>query len=295
MKICFSITLILFAANTFAQVFGSRQDLGLIEYAPIDEASGLAASRKNTGVLWTHNDSGDLNRIYGLNTSGEHLGVYNINGVTARDWEDIAVGPGPVTGENYIYIADIGDNNAVYDTKYIYRVLEPNVSSSQEPIDTTLTNVETISFQFPDGKRDAETIMVDPFNNDIYIVSKRDTNVRVYRLAYPQSTTGVITAVHVATLDLMGGQGTPLGWTVAGDISYTGYEILIKTGGKVYYWQRDLSGDLWDSFDTAPVTLPYIAEPQGEAITWAPDSRGYYTVSEEAGSDSCTSLFLSKN
>lgn len=121
----FIILVIFFAFNTtFSQVFDPREDLGLLEYNPIDEASGLAASRKNSDVLWTHNDSGDLNRIYGLNTNGKHLGVYTINGVNARDWEDIVVGPGPAAGENYIYIADIGDNNAQYDTKYIYRVLE---------------------------------------------------------------------------------------------------------------------------------------------------------------------------
>lgn len=269
--------------NTFSQVFDSREDLGLIEYDPIDEASGIAASRKNTDVLWTHNDSGDLNRIYGLNTQGEHLGVYTISGANARDWEDIAVGPGPTAGENYIYVADIGDNSAQYETKYIYRVLEPDVSSTQDPVNITLTNVETISFQYPDGKRDAETIMIDPLNKDIYIVSKREEFVRVYRLAYPQSTTQTITAIHVATLDLTGGQGGALGRTVGGDISHTGFEILIKTRVKIYYWPRNASENLWEAFAVSPVTLPYIEEPQGEAVAWAPDARGYYTVSEEPG------------
>ena len=47
--------------------FGDRQDCGLIEYDPIDEASGIAASRKNPNVLWTHNDSGDGPLLYALN------------------------------------------------------------------------------------------------------------------------------------------------------------------------------------------------------------------------------------
>ena len=33
----------------FPQVFDNRVDLGLIEYNPIDEASGIAASRKKYG------------------------------------------------------------------------------------------------------------------------------------------------------------------------------------------------------------------------------------------------------
>jgi len=83
--------------------FGDRQDLGLIEYDPIDEASGIAASRKNEDVLWTHNDSGDTNRIFAFDTQGRHLGFYIIKGAGNRDWEDMAVGPGPVDGQQYIY------------------------------------------------------------------------------------------------------------------------------------------------------------------------------------------------
>jgi hypothetical protein len=276
-------TQLFLSTNTFPQVFDNRVDLGLIEYNPIDEASGIVASRKNTDVLWTHNDSGDPNRIFGLNSQGEHLGVYTINGANARDWEDIAVGPGPTAGENYIYIANIGDNSVQYNTKYIYRVLEPDVSSNQSPVNTTLTNVETIAFQYPDGRRDAETIMIDPLNKDIYIVSKREQNVRVYRLAYPQSITQTIMAVHVATLDLTGGQSGALGRIVGGDISHTGHEILIKTRVKIYYWPRNAAENLLEAFAESPVILPYIEEPQGEAVAWSPDARGNYTVSEEPG------------
>jgi hypothetical protein len=89
-------------------------------------------------VLWTHNDSGDTNRLYALNTAGKHLGVYYIAGAQARDWEDLAIGPGPIAGQHYIYIGDIGDNGKQYEYKYIYRIPEPQVDSSQAPVDTTL-------------------------------------------------------------------------------------------------------------------------------------------------------------
>jgi len=141
--------------------FLPRVDLGLLESDAINEASGLAASRRNAGVFWVHNDSGDRNRIFALNELGEHLSVYTIAGARNWDWEDIATGPGPDSGRTYIYIGEIGDNKAVYDTKYIYRVPEPRVDPDQAPIDTTLAGVETIPFHYPDGRRDAETLMVD--------------------------------------------------------------------------------------------------------------------------------------
>ncbi|MFC1541767.1 hypothetical protein ACFL50_04880 [Candidatus Latescibacterota bacterium] len=253
--------------------FGDRINLGLIEYGGINEASGIVASRKNNGVLWTHNDSGDIARIFAIDTEGNHLGIFRLKGVSARDWEDIAVGPGPVEGEQYIYIGEIGDNNARYNLKNIYRIIEPEINPSGVPVETEIATFDRITYQYPDGNRDAETIMVDPQTSDIYIVSKREPQVRVYRLPYPQSTNESIVPEHVATLDLTN--------TNSGDISSDGSEILIKTYTNIYYWHRGESQDVWRAFDAKPLVLPYIPEPQGEAVTWKPDGSGYYTISEE--------------
>lgn len=255
--------------------FGERQDLGLIAYDPINEASGIAMSRKNPNVLWTHNDSGDQARLFAFNLQGSHLGVYNIDGIVNRDWEDIAVGPGPDDNETYIYIGDIGDNSAQHDLKFIYRIPEPMVDSNQAPLDTAISLAETITFQYPDGNRDAETLMVDPLTKDIYIISKRESQVKVYLAAYPQSTTQTITLEQVATLNLT--------LTVGGDISPSGLEILIKTYTTMNYWCRTPEQTLSQAFENEPVTVPYISELQGEAVGWTSDQMGYYTISEEPG------------
>ena len=255
--------------------FANGVELGQLEYEWLSEASGLAASQKNKNVIWSHNDSGDDNVIYALNLRGEHLGIYNIEGADARDWEDIAVGPGPDEEESYIYIGEIGDNYSQYDEKYIYRVPEPDVDANQEPVETTLTSVETITYQYPDGNRDSETLMVDPLTKDIYVVSKREwEDIRVYRAPYPQSTSELITLDHVATLTLYN--------VVGGDISPSGLEILIKTYPTIYYWNRSSDENLWEVFDEEPVVLPYIEEMQGEAVCWDADGMGYFTAGEES-------------
>ncbi len=41
----------------------------------INEASGLAASRRNDGVLYTHNDSGDTGRVFAITTQGFTVGI----------------------------------------------------------------------------------------------------------------------------------------------------------------------------------------------------------------------------
>ncbi|MDP8206360.1 MAG: hypothetical protein P9L92_06825 [Candidatus Electryonea clarkiae] len=261
--------------NVLAQnpEFGDRIDLGLIEHDPIDEASGIAASRINRNVLYTHNDSGGENIIYAFNTEGKHLGEYVIEGCDSRDWEDIAIGPGPEDGTSYIFIGEFGDNKAVYDKKFIFRFPEPVINSEQDPVSTTISNTETITFQFPDGNRDAESLIVDPLTRDIYVISKRETKVRVYRFPFPQSTDDTIIPEMVGNL--------PLHYVVSGDISPSGRDILIKVYDFVYLYTRQPSQDLADVLVGSGIAINYEPEPQGEAVCWKPDETGYYTLSEE--------------
>lgn len=260
--------------------FAERQDRGLIEHEPISEASGVVASRKNTDVLWIHNDSDQKNAVYAVSSHGKHLGVYVLDGIQNRDWEDIAIGPGPEKGQQYLYIGDIGDNRAQHDLKYIYRVPEPDVRADQTPREVSLSDIETITFRYPDGKRDAETLLSDPTTKDLYVISKRETKVRVYRASYPQSTTAPMTLEPVATLAL-NAQDARSGWLAGGDISPSGREILLKSYIGIYYWSRAPGQPVYEALTAEPTLLPYIPEPQGEAVCWKADGSGYYTVSEE--------------
>lgn len=260
--------------------FGERIDRGVVQSEALKEASGLAASRRNPGILWTHNDSGDESRVFAIDENGRKKGIFTLSGITARDWEDIAVGPGPEAGRSYLYLADIGDNLAVFDLKYIHRIPEPVVDTLQAPRNTTLDGAETLTFRYPDGRFDAETLMVDPATGDLYVITKRDTTVTVYHAPFPQPTDRIFDLQPLTTLTFSlvpglngGGQGA-----VAGDIAPSGLEVLVKTYDKVYYWSRpDLSAPL---FATTSVQVPYVREPQGEAVAWAADGGGYYTISE---------------
>ncbi len=253
-----------------------RVDMGTIESNDIVEASGLAASSKNPDVFWTHNDSGGKNRVFAFNSQGKHLGNFTIAGIQNRDWEDMTVGPGPIAGEHYIYIGEIGDNSARYTSKYIYRIREPHVSADQVPIDTVLYGVERLVFQYPDGNRNAETLMIDPLNLDIYIVSK-ETNTKVYRAAWPYTFYAAPT-FHVDTLEFAG--SLPFSTAVGGDISPDGEEMLIKKYNVMYYWNTDGDQTIDEILSDSLIIVPYIREPQGEAVCWAADLSGYYTISE---------------
>ena len=56
------------------------------------EASGLAASRRTDGLIWTHNDSGGEPVLFALGTDGALRGKVRLEGVTNEDWEDLASG-----------------------------------------------------------------------------------------------------------------------------------------------------------------------------------------------------------
>lgn len=258
-------------------LFSDRMLQALIENKAISEASGLAASfqavnSKNMQVLWTHNDSGSENKIFLLNQDGKNLTEFTIKGASNRDWEEMAVCKHQNT--SYIYVADIGDNNRAFSTYTIYKFKEPNLNNITTQTNT-IEEVEKINFQYADGSRDAETLLVEPTSQDIYIVSKRDAKSRLYVIRFPYSQTTTNTAQFLAEL--------PFSGAVGGSISPSGKEVLIKNYGKVFYWKKANNENLETLLQTKPIELPYTAEPQGEAIAWKADETGYFTLSEAAG------------
>ncbi|MDA1183024.1 MAG: hypothetical protein O2930_00065 [Acidobacteria bacterium] len=271
--------------------FGGPTPAGVVQHDPLREASGLVASRAHPGVLWTHNDSGDGPHLYALTTDGRHLGVFTLSGAEARDWEDLAIGPGPDAGVDYLYAGDIGDNDSQHDVKYVYRVAEPAVSTDQAPSVTSLTGVSRIALRYPGAPSDAETLLVDPLTGDLYVVTKRSTDASVYRAAAPISTADIIEMERSGTLSLPSVPGLPAAGqgAVGGDIAPSGLEVLLKTYTAVYYWRR---GSAAEALFARPYqALPYVPEPQGEAIAWAADGSGYFTLSEERQSIPATLYF----
>lgn len=254
-----------------APLFEAAVSKGVVKDDKIREASGLVASINNPGMLWTHNDSGNDPDIFLLDEKGEIKCTVHLSGVKNRDWEDIAVGSGPVEGKQYIYIGEIGDNDAVYPEKILYRLEEPRIADGVT--DTTLTKTDKIEFKLSDGQRDSEALIMDPVSKNFYIFSKRESRANLYKLSGTLSTTSMMTAERVV-------ENLPFTLIVAADISEDGSEILAKNYDNVFYWKR-LAGESVDqAIKRTPETLPYSPEPQGESIAFSRKGDGYYTISE---------------
>ncbi|MFH0909855.1 MAG: hypothetical protein V1929_13930 [bacterium] len=246
---------------------------GTIQTNLITETSGLAASRRNPGVLWLHNDSGDAPRLYAIDAAGNTLGIYTLTGAAAVDWEDMALATDPVDGVDYLYVGDIGDNTATRSSVEIYRVPEPVVSTNQSGLVTNLAGVSTYTLNYPDGAHNAETLLADPWSGDLIIVTKGDTPARIYRAPYPQSTGAVNTLQFSNTLSY----AMPVGGSVAG----SGRQILIKHYLSVLYYERQPGQSVPDALTNTFAALPYTIEPQGETVAWDARERGYFTLSEK--------------
>lgn len=238
----------------------------------VDEVSGITPSQNIPGNLWAEQDGGNPSQLALLSPSAQLVGHIDLP-LPNRDWEDMTLGAGPKTGVPYIYLADIGDNNATNDVNYIYRFPEPKSLTDQ------VTSAERIAFRYPDGPRDAEALLLDPLTKDIWIISKRESRVHLYRLAYPQNTTAVSEAEAVGSL--------PISYVVSACFSADGHQLIVKTYTNLYYWARNGTESVADALQKRSYQeLPYRLEPQGEAVCFDGHGSGYYTLSERASAAS---------
>lgn len=254
----------------------------ILQTSIIDEASGIARGIVNDGILWTHNDSGGKPHVYAIDSKENLRATLVLDGVKNRDWEDIASATDPRTGKVYLYVGEIGDNGARYPSVTVYKVEEPRINNTDSTY--TATAIDKFEINYEDGARDAEALFIDPSSQDIYIISKREEQVGLYRIAKP-STRETNIAKRISTF--------PFGWVTAADISGNGKKLLVKTYTGV--WQYKLSKNKSGEFvlNKKPKSMPYMLEPQGEAICYDSKGKAYFTLSE-AGKEGSQILYYYK-
>src|SRR6185295_1282039 len=276
-------SLLFSAVFALSQVYGPPTTITTIKEKSITESSGLCASRSTPGAYWTHNDSGDGPFIYAFDTRGYSLGIFRVTGAQARDWEDMASGPGPDANKSYLYLGDIGDNNEARDEVVVYRVPEPALTAATRKLTKTRPGstepAEAIRLKYPDGKHDAEALLVHPTTGNIYIVNKVPiANPIVYEAAAPFTTGKLVVMrrigeIHVPSIFggvITGGSISPDGRRVALCDYFQGYEIVLPQASKDFndIWKQKMIG-----FDLGK-------REQGESITYRLDGKAFLATSE---------------
>jgi hypothetical protein len=271
-------------ANDFSPLFSLGKTRGTLDNRDINEASGLDASSTNPGKFWTHNDSGGTPELFLIDGKARYIASAILEGVENRDWEEITVGPGPDSTKSYIYVGEIGDNQAIHQYKYIYRFEEPVLEKGKNVI---ISSFDKIQFNFSDGVRDAEAFFIDQQTKDLYLFSKREEQVKLYLLPFPQRTDTIVIANAILTL--------PLTQLVAADYDASKGEVLLKNYNFIYYWKKEAKESIAELLTKKGIELAYEREPQGESICFSPQGDGYYTVTEEVKGEKPELLFYKRN
>jgi hypothetical protein len=261
--------------------FGKPEIAGTIASDDITESSGIAASKCQENVFWTHNDSEGGRFIFALDQQGRDLGTWRVENSENKDWEDIAAYKDQ-SGNCFLLIGDIGNSNKNARLELtVYKVPEPAVqrdgprSSKRSP--RLITAAEAVTFRYPDEPQDSETLLIHPRTAEMFVVTKRRNRpAGVYKLkAFGGGGTSIAEKVAELTVPAI-----PNGFVTGGDISPDGSRVVICDYFAAYEFSIPDGTDLREIFNQKPVVVDLGERQQGEAIAYSADGSALFATSE---------------
>lgn len=265
-------------------------EAGELGAPPKLETSGLAVSRRNPGVLWTHDDSGGASALYAVKATGPKIAVLHIKGAKNEDWEDLA--SYELDGKSWLLIADTGDNDAKRATVMLHVVEEPALEVSKSTADMSARPARTIRLRYEDGPRDCESVAVDVAGRAVYLLTKREDVKRLYRVELePKDSNAVSVARHMglvaqlpqptaAQRGIKGYLGRRRAEVTAMDFTADGTAAVVLTYGDLWLFTRRAPESWAETFARAPVALPGHGLIQAEAACFSSDGRQIYVAAE---------------
>jgi len=256
--------------------YGEAVVAGRIASREITESSGITNPGCQSDVFWTHNDSGDKNYIFALNSKGKSLGRWRVAGASNRDWEDIGSYKDS-DGKCLIYVGDIGNNGRIRSSFTIYRFREPSIGNEKTGKGIT-EEAESIVFSYPDMRHNAEALFVHPVTKEIYVITKRLSGAAgVYKLK-----NGAKVAKKVADIEV---PSVPNGMITGAGVSPDGRRVIVCDyfGGYEFVLPGDAS-DFDEIWKQKPRLVDLGTREQGEAVTYSADGESIYATSEHRNS-----------
>lgn len=275
--------------------YGPPQRTGTLP-SVVDESSGLAASRRDRRLLWTHNDSGGQPTLHAVEPNGTLRGTVRLTGVRNIDWEDIA--SFTLDGRAWLVIADVGDNLGRRTDCALHLVAEPDPASLSPLKETVVPVSRTIPVRYADGPRDCEAIAVDARAGVIYLLAKRTSPHGLYTLPLRPPADGVIPAATPVAqvpnsfipqptasqrlIPIATGRyrAQPTGMDIAAD----GSAAVVLSYGDVLVFPRQNKEPWKSTFAREPVVLQPHGLLQSEGVAFGADNHTIYVTSEGAGS-----------
>jgi hypothetical protein len=194
----------------------------------IKESSGVVASRRYTGVFWTHNDGGGPKKqvLYAIDREGNTRASFPVIAVTLHDWEDIAI-----DDAGHLFIGDIGNNDAKRDMLAVYEIDGPNPTAGAGPISPK----RAWNLRFPQAPFDCESLFVR--KDQGYVISKVFDNARAQVFRFPlKETNRPLTLELVATTKI---ESPVTGADISADGRLLG--LVAKNGAYVFRIDGDVA------------------------------------------------------
>jgi hypothetical protein len=137
--------------------------------------------------------------------------------------------------------------------------------------------VETITLHYPNGPRDAETLLVDPVSRDLVVVHKRFGGAsELYRATEDDWSDGDADLVQEGTVDV---GDSPVDATTGGDIGFDGQVVALRTYAGILVFARQEGQTVTEALaQNPPCDAPAPVEVQGETLAFT--AEGYVTISE---------------
>ena len=132
-------------------------------------------------------------------------------------------------------------------------------------------------------RRDAETLMIHPETNEIYIISKRiSDSAGVYKLSgnYSQEKTNKLEKITDFTVPAI-----PNGFLTGGDISPDGKRVVVCDYFNAYEIILPEKAEKFDEiWKQKPLIVKLGERAQGEAIGYSADGKAVFATSENKNS-----------
>jgi hypothetical protein len=202
------------------------------------------------------------------------------------DWEDLALGKDE-SGSPALFIADIGDNLHIRPTLQIYQIPEPEVNAPGKPVEETSSAAPKIwRVHYPDGRHNAESLLVHPQTNRLYILTKSDDGPSTL-YALPQKLTAdtsmkleKITTLVFPALIRVGKRPHDNCMTTAAGFSPDAKRMIVSTYSSLYEWTLPKEQPLNEALKAPPVRLAPVLVRQMEGACYDADNRTLWFTSE---------------
>jgi hypothetical protein len=262
--------------------------------APINEMSGMVRSRRSNDLFWVHNDSGDSARIFAITGDGRsvlptyskfmHYGDepergkrqwegFEVLNASHGDWEDMAI------DEQYLYIADVGNNFNMRRDLAIYAIseIDPTASTRSAVIQRWPVHYpEQQTFPPANWHYDAESLFTA--DGKLYLITKhRETGklwsfepgAKLYRLDTRHTDeSNVLTLIDNSTM---------ITAATGADVSPDGNTLAIISLTDLWLFDKPAEGDQWLSSSWKRIPLNPRAIRQAEAVAWIDDDTLLFT------------------